>query len=166
LSKPIGLVLSGGGARGAYEAGVLLYIAEEMPELLDRIKVITGTSVGAINAVYLASRSFTPDAVRKLAAIWSGLEIDHLLSVSRGSTARFFGSGALRLLASRIPSPATGLLSVERIASLVSYATDWRGLHKAVRGGRFAAVAVAATDISTGHTHLFVEAERRAKPIW
>ena len=48
-----GLVMSGGGARGAYEAGVLSYILDELPGRLGRaprFQIVTGTSVGAIHA--------------------------------------------------------------------------------------------------------------------
>ena len=51
---PIGLVLSGGGAKGAYEVGVWKVLQEE--GLSTRVKVISGTSVGAINAVLFATR--------------------------------------------------------------------------------------------------------------
>ena len=59
----IAVVLSGGGARGAYEAGVLSWVLDDLPALLDRparISVITGTSVGAIHACYLASTACAP----------------------------------------------------------------------------------------------------------
>lgn len=48
----IGLVLAGGGAKGAYEVGV--YKALRELELVDNIKVISGTSIGAINALFFA----------------------------------------------------------------------------------------------------------------
>ena len=53
--KKTALVLSGGGARGAYEVGVLLHIADTLPDLLARVRGITGSSVGAVNGVHLAS---------------------------------------------------------------------------------------------------------------
>ncbi len=48
----LALVLSGGGARAAYQVGVLLAIGERLPEL--RIPILTGVSAGAINSAYLA----------------------------------------------------------------------------------------------------------------
>ncbi|NIU67120.1 MAG: patatin, partial [Actinobacteria bacterium] len=47
-----GLVLSGGGARAAYQVGVLSYISEHAPEIA--YPILTGVSAGAINAAYLA----------------------------------------------------------------------------------------------------------------
>jgi NTE family protein len=52
-SARIAAVLSGGGARGAYEAGVLYYILEKLPAILGRpvrFDIISGSSVGAIHA--------------------------------------------------------------------------------------------------------------------
>jgi NTE family protein len=52
------LVLSGGGARGAYEAGVLRYVFERLPRRMGsqpRIDTVTGTSVGAVHACFVAA---------------------------------------------------------------------------------------------------------------
>src|SRR6185295_11409680 len=51
----IGLVLSGGGARGAYEAGVLSVLGPVLDRRGERPTICVGTSVGAVNAAYLAS---------------------------------------------------------------------------------------------------------------
>lgn len=59
------LVLSGGGARGAYEAGVLSYILHDLTPRLGRpvhFDIVTGTSVGAVHACYVAAAQAEPDA--------------------------------------------------------------------------------------------------------
>ena len=62
MSRPrVGLVLSGGGARGAYEVGVLRFIREKLGVPAD-FDVITGTSVGAINGAYVAATCDRPRA--------------------------------------------------------------------------------------------------------
>ena len=67
------LVLSGGGARAAYQVGCLRQIAREIPEY--RPKIITGVSAGAINAVYLASfQGQWSNAVDSLMETWLQLE--------------------------------------------------------------------------------------------
>jgi NTE family protein len=161
----IGLVLSGGGARGAYEVGVLAWIAEHLPQLLDRVTVIAGTSVGAVNGAFLASKGISPEGVRELASIWRSLRIDEFVSVSRMGTLRLLGAASLRMFGTRRPSPTSSLLSVERIARVVVENTDWRGVHRAIRTGRLEALAVAATEVASGRTHLFVEshADRAAR---
>ena len=70
------LILSGGGARAAYQVGVLKALAEILPESAGNpFPIICGTSAGAINAVTLAAHegSFS-DAVKELERIWFSLE--------------------------------------------------------------------------------------------
>ena len=63
------VVLSGGGARGAYQVGVLRWIARQYPDL--RIPVLTGVSAGAINAAYLAGRPGVLVSKREIMAeVW------------------------------------------------------------------------------------------------
>ena len=77
----MGLVLSGGGARGAYEVGVLQYIREQIKRPCD-FHVITGSSVGAINGSYLAATADRPRAqTRPLVRVWSELDLDQMYRV-------------------------------------------------------------------------------------
>ena len=69
-----GLVLSGGGARGAYEAGVIRYIRDELPPRVRahaRMEIICGTSVGAINGCFLAANAHQPELQgRAMTSVW------------------------------------------------------------------------------------------------
>src|SRR6185369_5285532 len=73
----IGLVLSGGGSRGAYEAGIIHYIRTDLARRLGRhvpIDIICGTSVGAINAAFLAATMGDPqNQPHQIAAAWKSL---------------------------------------------------------------------------------------------
>src|SRR5437867_3507325 len=60
LSAPVAVVLAGGGARGAYEIGALSALLPRLEQRGERPQVIVGTSVGAINAAYLASTAGEP----------------------------------------------------------------------------------------------------------
>lgn len=86
----IGVILPGGGARAAYQVGVLAGIAELLePDGSVPFRVIVGTSAGAMNAAYLASRmSHFPDAVQHLADIWGHLEVRQ---VYRAEYRKIFG---------------------------------------------------------------------------
>src|SRR5690606_8456732 len=77
-SSPLALVMSGGGARAAYQVGVLRAVARRCPEF--RPRIITGVSAGAINAASLASfeGSFS-DALDNLGALWEGLTTEDVL---------------------------------------------------------------------------------------
>src|SRR5262245_13297875 len=84
----LGLVLTAGGARGAYQAGVLRRIAE-LPSLRDRpspFAIVTGASAGAINGTYLAARSDDfRSAARALADLWAGLSVADVFRADLGS---------------------------------------------------------------------------------
>ena len=56
----IGLVLSGGGARGAYEAGVMAVLGPALAARGERPSIYIGTSVGAVNAAYMAASEHLP----------------------------------------------------------------------------------------------------------
>jgi NTE family protein len=166
VPSSIGLVLSGGGARGAYEVGVLSWVADNLPKLLSHVRVVTGTSVGAVNAAYLASHGLTPGCIGELAAVWRGLVIDDLVAIDRTGVRDLLAAGGKRLIGRAADSPPIGLLRVDGIAKLVAEHADWRGLRKVVRAGRLDAVGFAATDIATGATHLFIDHAPDVRPRW
>ena len=152
----IGLVLSGGGARGAYEVGVLSWIAEERPALLSAIRVVTGSSVGAINGTYLASHGMNPAAVAGLADLWRNLLFEDVLAFSSARLLKIMASATHRLW-TKAASPSTGVFLSEGLQSLVRDQIDWVALQDRVARSELDAVAVAATEIGGGRTHIFVD---------
>ncbi|MDO3386589.1 patatin-like phospholipase family protein [Gilvimarinus sp. SDUM040013] len=90
MSSKTALILSGGGARAAYQVGVLQAVADILPEGIDNpFPVICGTSAGAINAVALASHPGTfREAVTDLGAIWQELSIGQVYRHSWGDMFR------------------------------------------------------------------------------
>lgn len=84
LTSDLALVLGGGGARGAYQAGLLRYIAREYPHL--RIPILTGVSAGAVNTIHLASHRGTFDqSVADLCRIWMRLTPEDVYRVDARS---------------------------------------------------------------------------------
>jgi NTE family protein len=72
----VGLVLPGGGARGAYQAGVLRAIADLVPDDRNPFPVVVGSSVGAINAAAIACHASDYRAgMNKLVNLWSQLHV-------------------------------------------------------------------------------------------
>ena len=86
--SPLALVLSGGGARGAYEVGVLRYILGQMTPRLGeqaRPSIFSGTSVGAINACAIAAHHDAADfGVKLLADRWMQLGLDAVFKLGWG----------------------------------------------------------------------------------
>jgi len=107
----LALVLSGGGARAAYQVGVLRALARRAPGL--RFRIVTGVSAGAINAAFLAARAGAlPDAVESLGRLWSELRVEQVFRVDPG----FFVGNLLRW-AARLVSGGTAV--APRTRSLV-----------------------------------------------
>lgn len=84
MKPSIGLVLAGGGAKGAYQAGALTYLAEMGFEP----QVIAGTSIGALNGAVLASHSSFFQGVNALNQLWDDLGNAQIIKPNRGGIAR------------------------------------------------------------------------------
>ena len=170
------VVLSGGGARGAYEAGVIRYLVEELPRRLGhpvRFDILCGTSVGAIHACYLAATAHE-DANRgaRLVEMWKSMELDKVLPLS----ARDILSIPRRLLGLRrvaeairdgeAPERLYGVLNSQALERFVVRAVPWKHIRSNVRAGRVEAVCVAATQIATGRVAIFIENRDRQVSRW
>ena len=155
--QPLALVLSGGGARGAYEAGVLRYALGKLAPRRGPTaapQIFCGTSVGAINACALAARARLPDlGVRLLAERWESLRLEDVFQLGWGDLAAI----ARWLLGKVGPDGVGSLLDARPLAALVREFVPWRELHQNVADGRVRAVTLSATDVESGHTIIFVE---------
>ena len=144
-----GIVLGGGGARGAYEAGVLAGIVEVLgascPDhaLFD---VICGTSVGAINAAWLAAHADTcGHEVDGLVRKWTSLSLDRHL---RPDVLGWFGR-------SRQDRLGRAFLDPQELESLVEEGVPWQRLHDNVAARRIRALVVTALHVASGRTTVF-----------
>lgn len=158
------LVLSGGGARGAYEAGVLRYLREELPDALGaqpRLDILCGTSIGAINACFLASTAHEPAAQgAALAAVWRGLRLEEVFHWSALRLASLPVYAWRQLRATRLRHVSWRLsdfLYPEALARVVHEQIDWGQLQRNLRDGRLDALTVTATDLGTGRAVVFVQ---------
>lgn len=152
-------MLAGGGARGAYEMGALSVLAPILEDRGDRVEIIVGTSVGGINAAYLAANAHRSlsEAAAGGVEVWRGLRYRHamrsLLSpIALGRLVRFIGT-FLSMPISAVPSlldtkplrrTLDRLIQFERIASNVADGAS--PLH---------AVGVVATSYETGRSIVF-----------
>jgi NTE family protein len=160
----MGLVLAGGAARGAYEVGVLEYIAEEVSRDLGRdapLDILCGTSVGAINVCCLAAWADEPRArCARLASVWTGLRIaDVLRPTATGLVDLFralYGGGA------RID--VTAIFDPTPLAHLLQGTIPFERIDTHLRSGRIDAVTVSATQIATGRTVVFTQRARAHPP--
>jgi len=161
-----GLILSGGGARAAYQVGVLAAIADLLPNAAHNpFPVIVGTSAGAINAVGLAcgAMHFT-ESVRRLTAVWQGFHTHQVYrsdwpGVLRQAT-RFVGHSLLGL-GGDIP---VALLDSSPLRELLARELDFSGIAAAVRHRQLRAVAVTAFGYETGQAVTFYQGRATIDP--
>ena len=166
----LALVMSGGGARAAYQVGTLRWLARRRPDL--RVPILTGVSAGAINAAYLASK---PDdfktRVESLADLWSHLTVEQVFRVDSLSLAknvfRLVGklmsggaAAAPRPHAAVDTAPLRALL--ERL--LGARPDGLPGIQDNLKRGALRAVAITTSSYTTGQSITWVEG--CGIPLW
>ena len=161
-----GLILSGGGARAAYQVGVLAAIADLLPDPANNpFPVIVGTSAGAINAVGLACGALHfSEAVRRLTAVWQGF---HCHQVYRSDwpgvlrqAGRFVGNSMFGL-GGDMP---VALLDNSPLRELLGRELDFSGIHAAVARRKLRAIAVSAFGYETGQSVSFYQGRATVDP--
>ena len=150
----LGVVLSGGGARGAYEVGVLNYIFGELAQREGRDpnpSVLSGTSVGAVNGTFLASAiGETTEGVSEMVRLWEELELQDVLGFGIRQAAGLYRV----LLGGR---EAAGIFDPRPLSMIVGRSIRWRRLRQNVKSGRISALTVTTTNVPTGHPVVFVD---------
>ncbi|OLU34780.1 patatin-like phospholipase family protein [Pseudomonas sp. PA27(2017)] len=162
-----GLILSGGGARAAYQVGVLSAIAELLPEESSHnpFPVIVGTSAGAINAVSLACGALHfREAVKRLSSVWRSFHTDQVYrsdwpGVLRQAS-RFIGHSMLGL-GKQVP---VALLDSSPLAKLLERELDFSGIAAAVRHRQLRAVAVTAFGYESAQAVTFYQGRAAIDP--
>ncbi|WP_461481531.1 patatin-like phospholipase family protein [Porticoccus sp.] len=162
-----GLVLSGGGARAAYQVGVLRAIAETLPrETKNPFPIICGTSAGAINALAIAGRA-GPFRLRikKLEAIWRQLDAEKVyrtdfvgvLKNSFNMLLSFFHSGYA------IGQPKA-LLDNTPLRELLNNYIRFRHIKEAIANGELEAVSITAMSYNSGKSVTFFQGNEALQP--
>ncbi|NDD28491.1 MAG: patatin [Proteobacteria bacterium] len=161
-SPTVGLVMAAGGARAAYQAGVLSRIGE-LPAVRDRpcpFRVIEGISAGAVNAAAIVDGAENLTAAsRRLADLWSGLSMSDVVRTDlpclAGNAMRWLFDLAFGGLVGA--GHARSLLDPAPLRQLLARRLDFARIHRQVRERRVHALALTATDYTSGRTFIFVE---------
>ena len=173
--SPIGLVLTGGGARAAYQVGVLEAIAELRRGAGPAARgnpfpIITGTSAGAINAAALASGAHDFDtAVQTMAAVWRQFRPEQVYDVGTLALLDVAGHGRMlwglaRLLTRWRRQHPHSLLDNAPLARLLQSMVRLERLPALLRAGHLRALAVTASSYSAGEHFTFYQTARRLAP--
>lgn len=170
----LGIVLTGGGARAAYQVGVFKAVADILPHKAPNpFNIICGTSAGAINAASLACYSADyRDAVRRILMIWANFQAEHvfrtdILGISRIG-ARWLSSMMLGGLGKNNPNC---LLDRTPLRALLTRYIKPEGIQKAVDNGHIHAVSITVSgytshqSVSFYHGHPSIESWSRSRRL-
>ncbi len=154
------LVLPGGGARGAFQVGVLKAIAEIMPRsCANPFGVISGTSAGAVNSIVLASRAnHFRTAVAELEHVWANFRCHHVYRTDHRtmlkSSAHWFAS---IVLGGWLVGTPKSLLDNSPLRALLERNVHFPRIQAAIDSGNLLAAAVTAAGYQSARSTSFFE---------
>ncbi len=159
----LAFVMGGGGARAAYQAGVVKYLSRRFPEL--SVPILTGVSAGAINAAHLAAHHGTfAQCAEELTHLWSNLGVDKVFRTDLRSLRKHVVRWGRQLLSGGAGGEprVRGLLDTQPLREYLTdtmHAIDGEltGIHYNLETGRLKAAALSTTNYSTGQSILWVQ---------
>ena len=159
----LAFVMSGGGARAAYQVGVLRCLARHFPRL--DVPIITGVSAGAINAAHLAAHHGTfEQAAEELYHLWSELTTEKVFRTDPWSLARHVARWGRQLVSGgrKGSPPVKGLLDTAPLRAYLTEALhavdgELTGINYNLRMGRLKAAALSTTNYATGQSVMWTQ---------
>lgn len=161
----LAIVMGGGGARAAYQAGVLRYLSREFPDL--NVPILTGVSAGAINAAHLASHHGTfAQSTKELAQLWGRIQVANVFR----SDVRSLGWQALKWGGQLVsggaakPSRVRSFLDTQPLREFLTEALhavrgELTGIRYNLAMGKLKAVALSASNYTTGQSVTWIQGQ-------
>ncbi|HMQ11109.1 MAG TPA: patatin-like phospholipase family protein [Oligoflexia bacterium] len=163
-SSKVALVLTGGGARSAYQAGALKAIGEIVEG--QPFQIYSGLSAGSINCAFLASHSKTfKQATKELWNLWDQIKYEDVFHTET----RFFASKGARLLKNVLGGgyfndfSSTHLLDNSPLIDLLSKNIDFLNLNHNIQSKKVLGMAVTATNYASGESVIFFNGQKKTK---
>jgi NTE family protein len=156
----VGLILTGGGARAAYQVGFLRAVSHMLPRgTPNPFTIICGTSAGAVNAAALASNATDfHRAVRQMLLIWKYFHVDQ---VYRSDVLGVFGTGMRWLLAMLMgglgKNNPSSLLDNSPLSQLLRERLDLGGIRRSIDAGALYALSITVSGYSSGQSVSFFQ---------
>jgi len=167
LDKKIGLVLPGGGARGAYQVGILKALAEMLPRRTPNpFAVLSGTSAGAISAAVLASRARSfRTAVTDLERVWANFHSSQVFRADGATMLRsslhWFAAIVLGGLGERNPK---ALLDNDPLWALLRGRINFDSIQHSIDKGYLEALAITAAGYDSARSVTFFQGKQHHQP--
>jgi NTE family protein len=164
---PVGAIMSGGGARAAYQVGVLRAIAVMLPRgAANPFAIISGTSAGAINATSLASNADRFAAgVARLTKVWGNLHVHDVYRTDLlGIATSIFRCLAALLVRGRHPSEQLSVLDCAPLSALLGRVIDFGRIRRVIEAGHLSALSVTASSYVSGSSVTFYQGDGSQQP--
>ena len=162
------LIMTGGGARAAYQIGILKAVAELIPKgSPSPFRIICGTSAGAINAASLATMADDYNhAVAQMLRVWGNFHVSQVfhsdIKSILGTASRWFAAIVLGGLGKRNP---LALLDRKPLRQLLSSRLDFERIQHVIDAGYLHAVSLTASGYTSGQSITFFQAVE-SQPAW
>jgi NTE family protein len=164
IGSTVGLVLPGGGARAAYQVGVLKGIAGMFPRgARNPFPIIVGTSAGAVSAAVVATEAYRwQHAVESLERVWANFHVRQVFKVDGASMLRSGMHWLLSLVSGGVLlPPPLALFDNSPLRALLAQNIRWAGLRRSIENEDLEAVALCATSYSSASSVAFFQGGSR-----
>ena len=160
------LILSGGGARAAYQVGVLSAMGRILPKHSPiPFSILCGTSAGALNATMLASYADNfSKAVSTLAFVWRHLTPDQIYNVGRWPVASSLTKTLMSLFHLHNHDSSIALMDNAPLEELLRNHLDFSRISNAIDNQQLKALAITAMSYSTGESTTFFQGAPEIHP--
>jgi NTE family protein len=160
IGSTVGLVLPGGGARAAYQVGVLKGIAAMFPPRAHNpFPIIVGTSAGAVSASVLATEAYQwQHAVELLEGVWANFHVQQVFLVDTWNMVRSGLHWLLSLISGGVLlPPPLALFDNSPLRALLARNIRWEDLQRSIDGGYVEALALCATGYGSASSVAFFQ---------
>ena len=161
-AEKVALVLPGGGARAAYQVGVLRALAELLPaKAPNPFPVVTGTSAGAINATYVAIQAHRfRVAVGNLERVWRNFQVSHVFAADTISMLKGSLHWLLALLSGGwLLPPPKSLFDNSPLRELLLDNFDFDEIERSIGAGHIEALSISAAGYTSARSVAFYQAK-------
>ena len=161
MNQKTALILSGGGARGAYQVGVLKGLSEILPEKMKSpFDILSGSSAGAINCAHLATNmQHFSVAIEKLVYLWSQIKAEQVFKTDFLSLNKF----SLGLLGEK---KLNALLDTAPLRELISKNCDFTKIKKNLEAEFINSVIITANNYDSSSAISFIQTKDQSHVFW
>lgn len=163
MSVQRAIFFTGGGARGAYQAGVLKAIAEIHPVDHVPVDILSGVSSGSINAAFIGAYSDFQEGVRKLLRVWSQINCGQVFEIDNLSLIGSVLRTIVEIIIRNIPEKGHYLLDTSPLRKLIEGNIDFSSINQNIDHEIFKALIVTALNYETSETISFFNTKKEIK---